>query len=61
MIKRKHFFFNKVILEQMIKEKALLLRSTYLIVSEAELLELCQPVQPAFVHRYHLKKCCLIL
>ena len=43
-----------------IKERSLLLRwtisSTYLIVGEAELLELCQPVQPALVHRYHLKK-----
>ena len=42
-----------------IKERSLLLRwtisSTYLIVGEAELLELCQPVQPSLVHRYHLK------
>ena len=37
-----------------IKKRTLLLRSTYLVVSKAELLELCQPVQPSFVHRYHL-------
>ena len=28
--------------------------TTYLVVSEAELLKLCQPVQPTLVHSHHL-------